>query len=67
MRKPLHIIYLDNNEAVLHIEYNLKPWKLGLKVVETKHIVECDAKEPISCSVGTKLSLTVVDKDYHQG
>jgi len=29
MRFPIDVVYLDSNRFVVHMDYNLKPWRLG--------------------------------------
>ena len=43
MRMALDIVYLSRDYKVLHVERNLKPWRLGAMVKGCRHVLELKA------------------------
>ena len=40
MNFPIDVLYLDDQKVVVHIEENLKPWRLGRVSMQAKSVVE---------------------------
>jgi uncharacterized membrane protein (UPF0127 family) len=43
MNFPIDVIYLDRNKLVVHIEENLKPWRLGRVSLRATSVLELPA------------------------
>lgn len=40
MRFPIDVLYLDRNQYVVHLESNLKPWRLGAVRMNAASVLE---------------------------
>jgi uncharacterized membrane protein (UPF0127 family) len=40
MRFPLDLIYLDQNNTVVHVEENVKPWRFAAVRMDTTTVLE---------------------------
>lgn len=43
MKFPLDVIYLSEEDTVLHIDENIQPWKIGKTVKHAKGVLEVNA------------------------
>lgn len=43
MKFPLDVIYLSEDNTVLHIDENIRPWKIGKTVKQAVCVVEVNA------------------------
>lgn len=43
MRFPIDVVFLDRHRKVLHIESNLRPWRISKVVVGARSVVELPA------------------------
>ena len=43
MRFPIDVIYLDGDEVVVHLEENLKPWRLAPVRMRATSVWSCPA------------------------
>jgi uncharacterized membrane protein (UPF0127 family) len=57
MRFPIDVIYLDRQNVVVHIEENVKPWRMAPLVMEAATILELPAHTiwNTSTAVGDKI------------
>lgn len=40
MRFPIDVVYLDTNKLVVHLEQNLKPWRMGKIRISAASVIE---------------------------
>jgi uncharacterized membrane protein (UPF0127 family) len=40
MKFPIDVLYLDTNQCVVHVEWNLKPWRVARVSVRTASVLE---------------------------
>ena len=40
MRFPIDLIYLDSDKAVIHIEENVKPWRIAPVILQAATVME---------------------------
>ena len=40
MRFPIDAVYLDRNKTVVHVEQNLKPWRVGRVQLQAESVLE---------------------------
>lgn len=57
MSFPIDVAYLDSDKMVVHIEHNLKPWRLAPVSRKAKSVLELPA-ETLS-STGTQIGDTI--------
>jgi uncharacterized protein len=60
MQYSIDLIYLDQSNAVVGIEENLAPWKIGKRFDNVKSVIELPANtiQQTSLKVGQKIALT---------
>jgi uncharacterized protein len=44
MNFPIDVVYLDSNKFVVHVEENLKPWRLGRIKMHAASVIELPGK-----------------------
>ena len=59
MKFPLDVIYLSEDGTVLHIDENIRPWKIGKTVKQAVGVVEVNAGTCARLGVETGDILTV--------
>ena len=59
MRFPIDLVYLDSSSTVVEIRGLLKPWRLHVSKVDSKHLVELPAgtASRFKVKLGHKISL----------
>jgi len=61
MRFPIDAVFLDNDNEVLRVERNLKPWRIVPMVYHSKSALELPTgwAEKFSIGVGSSVSLSI--------
>jgi uncharacterized membrane protein (UPF0127 family) len=61
MRFPIDVLYLDNDKIVVHIENQLKPWRVApvrMRATSVLELPECTI-ESTGTSLGDKIEITI--------
>ena len=61
MRFPIDVIYLDANKLVVHVEENLKPWRVAPVSLQATSVLEFpgDTLKPSGTIVGDQIEIAV--------
>ena len=61
MRFPIDVVYLDRGKVVVHIEENLKPWRLAAVRMSAASVLELPGQTLNSTrtAVGDEIEITV--------
>jgi uncharacterized protein len=61
MRFPIDVVYLDSNRFVVHMAYNLKPWRLGRISFEARSVLELppETLRPSGTAIGDEIEIAV--------
>ena len=64
MMFPIDVLYLDENLVVVHLEQNVKPWRLTPVLLEATTVVELPANTVVSTGtcVGDRLEIKATRK-----
>ncbi|HXX27557.1 MAG TPA: DUF192 domain-containing protein [Terriglobales bacterium] len=59
MRFPIDVVYLNSNRLVVHMEYNLKPWRLGRIRFEAASVLELPPETlgPSGTAIGDEIEI----------
>jgi uncharacterized membrane protein (UPF0127 family) len=65
MRFPIDVVYLDRNQAVVHIEHHLKPWRLAPVRISANSVLELPANtlRPTGTTLGDHIDIAVENGD----
>ena len=55
MKVPLDIVFLDRGHTVLHIEHNMRPWKLSPWIRQARSVLELPPGSTEAVKVGDRL------------
>lgn len=59
MKFPLDIIYLSEDNTVVHIDENMRPWTIGRTVKSAQYVIEVNAGTCARCDLSLGDRLTV--------
>jgi len=61
MRFPIDVLYLDSNRLVVHINYALKPWRLGRISLRAASVLELprETLRPSGTALGDEIEIAV--------
>lgn len=61
MRFPIDVVYLDRNMNVIHVQADLRPWRLGPVRMQAASVLElpCRTVAETRTSVGDKIEITI--------
>jgi uncharacterized membrane protein (UPF0127 family) len=61
MKFPIDVLYLDANKFVVHVEQNLKPWRLGRVSMRTTSVLELpgDTLKSSGTAVGDEIEIAM--------
>ena len=61
MRFPIDVLYLDSNRLVVHINYALKPWRLGRISLHAASVLELprETLRPSGTVLGDEIEIAV--------
>jgi uncharacterized protein len=61
MRFPIDVLYLDANRLVVHINYALKPWRLGRISLQANSVLELPRETlgPSGTALGDEIEIAV--------
>lgn len=59
MNFPLDVIYLSEDNTVVHIDENIRPWAIGRTVKESRSVIEVNAGTCARCDLSPGDRLTV--------
>jgi uncharacterized membrane protein (UPF0127 family) len=61
MRIPIDVVYLTDQNVVLHLEYGLRPWRLAPIRLQAASVLELpeNTVRPTGTTIGDKLELTL--------
>lgn len=51
MNFPLDVVYLSENGTVVHIDENIRPWKIGRRIKNAKSVIEVNAGTCSRCGI----------------
>lgn len=59
MNFPIDVIYLDANKLVVHVEQNLKPWRMARVSMRTASVLELPGNtlEPSGTMIGDQIEI----------
>jgi uncharacterized protein len=59
MNFPIDVIYLDANKLVVHVEKNLKPWRMARVSLRTASVLELPSNtlEPSGTMIGDEIEI----------
>jgi len=62
MRFPIDIVYLDRENVVVHMEQNLKPWRLAPVRMRAASVLElpCDTLHSTGTALGDEIEIALV-------
>lgn len=65
MRFPIDVVYLDRDKAVVHIEHDLKPWRVAPVRMSANSVLELPANtlRPTGTSLGDHIDISVENGD----
>ena len=60
MRFPIDVVYLDQNKRVVHLELNLKPWRMAPVRLQTASVLELPGNTlgPSGTMIGDEVEIT---------
>lgn len=60
MRFPIDVLYLDRNQAVIHIERGLPPWRFAPVKIQAASVLElpCQTVSQTGTELGDKIEIT---------
>jgi uncharacterized membrane protein (UPF0127 family) len=64
MNFPIDVVYLDSNKLVVHMEENLKPWRMGEIKMRAASVIELPG-ETVKLSgtaIGDEIEIAVGEK-----
>ncbi|MGO9085418.1 MAG: DUF192 domain-containing protein [Candidatus Sulfotelmatobacter sp.] len=58
---PIDVVYLDRTQTVVHIERNLRPWRLAPVTLEAASVLELPCRSIVESetAVGDKIDITM--------
>jgi len=61
MRFPIDVIYLDSDKVVVHLEENLKPWRLAPVRLKATSVLElpCRTLSSTQTAIGDKIEIAL--------
>jgi uncharacterized membrane protein (UPF0127 family) len=61
MRFPIDVLYLDTNKFVVHVEQNLKPWRVAKVSMHTASVLELPGNtlESSGTAVGDEIEIAL--------
>jgi uncharacterized membrane protein (UPF0127 family) len=61
MRFPIDVLYLDPNKLVVHIEQNLKPWRVARVSMRTASVLELpgDTLKSTGTTIGDEIEIAL--------
>lgn len=62
MKFPLDVIYLSEDNTIIHIDEDIHPWKVGKTVKDASCVVEVNSGTCARCDICTGDRLTVLGK-----
>lgn len=67
MKFPLDVIYLSEDNAVVHIDEDIRPWKIGHTVKNAVGVIEVNSGTCARCGIGVGDRLTVENIGRNEG
>ena len=67
MKFPLDIIYLSADGEIVHIDENMRPWKIGKTIKKAASVVEVNAGTCACCGINVGDRLTVENIGQSEG
>jgi uncharacterized protein len=63
MKFPIDVLYLDGNKFVVHVEQNLKPWRVARVSMQTASVLELpgDTVTSSGTAVGDQIEIALGD------
>lgn len=58
MKVPLDIVFLDRGHTVLHLERNIRPWKLSPWIRQARSVLELPPGSAMAVNAGDRLQFT---------
>lgn len=64
MKFPIDVLYLDANKTVVHVEQNLKPWRLARVSMRTASVLELpsDTLKSSGTAIGDEIEIALGQK-----
>jgi uncharacterized membrane protein (UPF0127 family) len=61
MRFAIDVLYLDANKTVVHVEQNLKPWRVARVSLQTASVLELpgDTLKPSGTAIGDEIEIAL--------
>jgi uncharacterized membrane protein (UPF0127 family) len=61
MRFPIDVLYLDDNKTVVHVEQNLKPWRVARVSLQTASVLELpgDTLKSSGTAIGDEIEIAL--------
>lgn len=57
MRFPIDVLYVNKEDAIVGIDRNLRPWRIGRFYKKVHYVVELPAGGAEGCQVGDKIAI----------
>jgi len=64
MRFPIDVLYLDTNKLVVHVQQNLKPWRVARVSMRAASVLELPANtlKPSGTAIGDEIEIALGSK-----
>ena len=64
MRFPIDAVYLDRNKVVVHLEENMKPWRIAPVRIRARSVLELPGNTVSATGtvVGDEIEISVADE-----